>query len=131
MPPLPILHHVTYSVTDLQRSAAFYQRLFGPCDVADRHGEGWARIVLRWPDGLMIAVTRHHATTAAETFDPVRVGIDHIGFGCGSEQEVRDWAARFDELGVPHGPVEQTPQAVVVTGRDPDNIPVEFYWRRG
>jgi hypothetical protein len=24
--------------------------------------------------------------------------------------------------------VEQTPYALVVTGRDPDHLPVEFYW---
>jgi glyoxylase I family protein len=130
MPTLPSLHHLTYTVADPRRSAAFYQALFGPGDAVERQGEGWTRIRVRWPNGLMLGFTRHETTPEANTFDPRRLGMDHAGFGCATEQEVRDWAARFDELGVPHGPIEEASYAVVVTGRDPDNIPVEFYWAR-
>lgn len=127
---MPVVHHLTYTVTDPLRSARFYQTLFGPGDAADRQGQGWTRIRVRWPVGLMIGFTRHESTPASESFDPARIGMDHAGFGCADEQEVRDWAARFDELGIPHGPIEETPYAVVVTGRDPDDIPIEFYWAR-
>ena len=130
MPTLPSLHHFTYTVADPQRSAAFYQALFGPGEAVERKGEGWTRIRVRWPNGLMLGFTRQETTPAANTFDPRRLGMDHVGFGCATEQEVHDWAARFDELGVPHGPIEEETYAVVVTGRDPDNIPVEFFWAR-
>lgn len=57
-----------------------------------------------------------------------RIGLDHIGFGCATREDFEAWVARLDELGIPRGPVEQTPYALVVTGRDPDHLPVEFYW---
>ncbi len=126
---LPVLHHVTLTVVDPQASADFYQSLFGPAEVVQRQGPTWTRQRLLWSNGLMLGMTAH-ATTVTESFDPARVGLDHVGFGCASEADVRGWAARMDELGIEHGPMEDTPYAVVVTGRDPDNIPIEFYWMR-
>lgn len=123
----PTIHHVTLTVTDIARSADFYQGLFGPAEVASRQGPGWNRLRMLWPNGLMIGVTRFDGP-GSDRFDPARVGLDHIGFGCQTEREVRDWAAVMDDRGIPHGPIEEVPYAVVVTGRDPDNIPVEFYW---
>lgn len=125
----PTIHHVTLTVTDVARSADFYQGLFGSADVASRQGPGWSRLRLLWPSGLMIGLTRFD-NAGPERFDAARVGLDHIGFGCHSEQEVRDWAAVMDDKAIPHGPIEDVPHAVVVTGRDPDGIPVEFYWAR-
>jgi catechol 2,3-dioxygenase-like lactoylglutathione lyase family enzyme len=129
VPDLPHLHHLTLTVTDPQRSAQFYQRLFGPGEVVHRTGPGWTRVRVQWPGGLMMGFTRHDDQDAAE-FDHRRIGLDHAGFGCRDEDQVRAWASRLDELGVPRGPVEDAPYAVVVTGRDPDAIPVEFYWPR-
>lgn len=43
---LPVVHHVTLTVTDPDRSAAFYQRLLGPAEVAERTGNGWRRLRL-------------------------------------------------------------------------------------
>lgn len=126
---LPVLHHVTITVTDPQASAQFYQRLFGAAEVIERQGPTWTRLRLLWPGGLMLGMTKH-ATTVGEPFDPARVGLDHVGFGCASEAALRGWVARMDELGIAHGPVEDTPYALVVTGRDPDGIPIEFYWMR-
>jgi len=125
---LPFVHHVTLTVSDVRRSADFYQSLFGPADVADRQGPGWNRLRLLWPNGLMIGVTRFDAD--ADRFDPSRVGLDHVGFGVESADAVYGWVRRMDELGIEHGPVEDVPHAVVVTGRDPDGIPIEFYWPR-
>jgi hypothetical protein len=36
----------------------------------------------------------------------------------------------MDGLGIPRGPIEDVPYAVAVTGRDPDDLPIEFYWMR-
>jgi hypothetical protein len=40
------------------------------------------------------------------------------------------WAAKLDELGEVHGPVEDVQYAVAVTARTPDNIPVEFFFAK-
>jgi hypothetical protein len=76
---------------------------------------------------VIIGVTQHGGTPAGATFDHTRVGLDHIGLACESEDDVRGWAARMDELGIAHGPVEDVPYAWAVTARDPDDIAVEFF----
>lgn len=125
---LPVVHHVTLTVTDAERSAEFYQELFGPAEVVRRSGDGWVRVRLRWPNGLMLGMTTFDSTTGA--FDPARVGLDHVGFGVNDEAAVHEWVARMDRLGIPHGPVADVPYALVVTGRDPDGLPIEFYAMR-
>jgi catechol 2,3-dioxygenase-like lactoylglutathione lyase family enzyme len=121
------VHHVTLTVQDVDRSAEWYQRVLGPADAARRSGDGWERIRLAWPTGLVIGVTKHESAGPHDHFDERRMGLDHIGLTCTSEDEVRDWAARLDDLGVAHGPVEVAPYGWAVTARDPDGIAIEFF----
>ena len=121
------VHHITLTVLDVERSAEWYQRVLGPADAATRAGDGWHRIRMAWPDGLVIGVTAHVATAPGDAFDARRVGLDHIGLACSSEEEVRAWADRLDELGVDRGPVETVPYGWAVTARDPDGIAIEFF----
>ena len=125
-PPVRV-HHITLTVSDVEQSAAWYQRLLGSADAAHRTGDGWQRIRLAWPDGLVIGVTAHASTTREDSFDYSRIGLDHIGLACASEQEVRAWATRLDELGIDHGPVESAPYGWAVTARDPDGIAIAFF----
>jgi glyoxylase I family protein len=127
---MPVVHHITLSVTDIQRSADAYQRLFGPATVVRRSNPEWERLRMQWHDGLVIGVTQHLTTGSEQRFDHTRVGLDHVGLTCADEAEVRAWAHRLDESGFPHGPVEDVPYGWVVTGRDPDGIPVEFFASR-
>ena len=121
------VHHVTLTVLDAERSAEWYQRVLGPADAVTRAGDGWHRVRMAWPDGLVIGVTAHEATAGGDAFDARRVGLDHIGLACSSEAEVRAWADRLDELGVDRGPVETVPYGWAVTARDPDGIAIEFF----
>lgn len=121
------VHHLTLTVVDPEASAAWYQRLLGPAEVIRRTGDGWIRVRLQWPTGLVIGVTRHDDTGASERFDHTRIGLDHVGLGCASEADVRDWARHMDREGIEHGPVETAPYGWAVTARDPDGIPVEFF----
>lgn len=123
----PTVHHLTLSVTDPEASARWYQALLGPAAVVRREGPGWVRTRLQWPSGLVIGLTRHERTVPGDAFDHGRVGLDHLGLACASEDEVRAWAARLDALGVAHGPVEDVPYGWAVTARDPDGIPIEFF----
>jgi hypothetical protein len=45
--------------------------------------------------------------------------------------DLEEWAARLDELGIPHSGVKQPTytQNAMLTFRDPDNIQLEFFWR--
>jgi glyoxylase I family protein len=122
----PLIHHVTLTVTDVVRSAGWYQRLLGPAEIVERQGPSWERIRMQWPSGLVIGVTRHDAT-GDRTFDCTAVGLDHIGLGCSSAEEVRSWKARLEEIGADHGPLEEVAYGWAVTARDPDGIAMEFF----
>jgi len=130
LPAVDSLHHLTLSVTDLDASVRWYQALLGESIVATREAPAWSRVRLQWPSGIIIVFTRHEATAASDRFDHTRVGLDHIGLACPSEGAVRDWAARLDELGFVHGPVEEVDYGWAVTARDPDGIAVEFFCRK-
>jgi len=126
-PEVQGVHHITLTVSDIERSAAWYEALLGPAQRTSRTGDTWSRIRMAWPSGLIIGVTSHVGTETADAFGEARIGLDHIGLACSSEADVRAWAARCDALGVAHGPVEDVPYGWAVTARDPDGIPVEFF----
>lgn len=130
VPPTHGVHHITLSVTDVERSAAWYEALLGEAQRTNRAGDGWQRIRMSWPNGLIIGVTAHDATAANDEFDTTRVGLDHLGLACTSEDDVRAWAQRIDSLGFQRGPVEDVPYGWAVTTRDPDDIAVEFFCSR-
>jgi len=131
LPQVDALHHVTLSVTDVHASMRWYQLLLGDCVVAERETADWSRIRLQWPNGIIIVLTSHVATQPGERFDHTRIGLDHLGLSCPTEDSVRAWARRLDELGLVHGPVEDVDYGWAVTARDPDGIPVEFFCRKG
>lgn len=126
----PRVHHVTLTVTDPDASARWYRALLGEAEVTLREGLGFRRVRLRWPNGFVLGLTRHDGTGADDAFDALRVGLDHLGILCDSEEEVRAWARRMDDLGVAHGPVEEAAYAWAVTARDPDGIAVELFCPR-
>jgi uncharacterized protein (TIGR00725 family) len=123
----PVVHHVTLTVTDVEASSRWYQELLGPASLVPRSAPGWRRIRMQWPGGLVIGVTEHEGTPITDRFDHRRTGLDHVGLACSGEAQVRRWAERLDQMGAARGPVEDVPYGWAVTGRDPDNIPVEFF----
>jgi len=126
-PSTPVIHHLTLTVTDVDRSAQWYQALLGAAVAVRRVGPGWTRVRMQWPSGLVIGVTAHEETPAAERFDHRHVGLDHVGLACSGEPEVRQWAEQLDRVGAPRGPIEDVAYGWAVTGRDPDNNPIEFF----
>ncbi len=123
----PTIHHLSLSVTDPERSAAWYQALLGAATMITRAGPDWHRVRMQWPNGLVIGLTCHDSTAPGSAFDHTRVGLDHLGLGCPDEASVRAWADRLDVLGFARGPVEDVPYGWAVTARDPDGIAVEFF----
>jgi hypothetical protein len=80
-----------------------------------------------WPNGLIIGVVQFEDAPRAQKFSHLNVGLDHIGLACESEDEIHGWIKKLDELGFEHGPFENAVYGWVVTARDPDNIPIEFF----
>ncbi len=121
------IHHITLTVNDAEVSAAWYLALLGEATVIHRAGPDWKRIRLNFPTGLVIGFTQHDAAPKNQTFSHLNVGLDHIGLACETKDEVFEWAAKIDELEFERGPIEDVPYGWVVTARDPDNIPIEFF----
>jgi catechol 2,3-dioxygenase-like lactoylglutathione lyase family enzyme len=126
--PIPEgFHHVTLTVTDRARSSTWYQQVLGIDKVADREGDGWTRVLLRAPNGLMIGLTEHEATAAGTRFDPTAVGLDHVSIGCEGRNGVEAWASHLDQLGGAHSGVVDAPAGSLLVVKDPDGIPLEFF----
>lgn len=121
------IHHLTLTVNDAERSATWYQALFGEATEVRREGTGWKRIRMAWPNDLIIGVVQFDEAPQQQKFSHLNVGLDHIGLACDSEAEIHEWIKRLDELGFEHGPFEDAVYGWVVTARDPDNIPIEFF----
>jgi len=119
-------HHVTLSVTDLPRSVDWYERVLGMSKVADREGATWTRALMRSDGGLVISLTVHEGTPG-DRFDERRVGLDHLSIACADRVEVEAWERHLDELGVQHGDLVDAGYGHVLTSRDPDGIPIEFF----
>jgi glyoxylase I family protein len=127
MRPRSAFHHVTLSVTDLPRSVDWYERVLGMSKLSDRAGPTWIRAVMRSEGGLMIGLTVHEGSAHDDRFDEQRVGLDHVSIACTDRVEVEAWERHLDELGVEHGELVDAGYGHVLTSRDPDGIPVEFF----
>ena len=123
----PLIHHLTLCVTDVDRSARWYQQLLGEATVVDREGPDFRRKRMNWPGGLVIGVTEFPHSPEVNRFTHLNAGLDHVGLACASHDEVHAWADKIDRLGFTRGPVEEAPYGLAVTARDPDNIPIEFF----
>jgi catechol 2,3-dioxygenase-like lactoylglutathione lyase family enzyme len=56
----------------------------------------------------------------------LRVGLDHVAFGCADRAELERWARRLDELGVERSEIKDRSYGSGVSFRDPDGIALEF-----
>ena len=128
------IHHVSATVTDVEASVAWYQRLFGMDRIpfTFRHygqeNTGYGVMLLDPRSGIGIGLDFHQANRG-EAFDECRTGLDHLSFGVPARDELAAWVARLDELGIQHTGIRDEQQPLVystVVFRDPDNIQLEF-----
>ena len=118
-----ILGHLTLSVTDVQRSRAFYRELLD----AEELFSGEDRI---GPFSVMATPTlrlglRAHAGGGGH-FDPRRTGLDHLGFHIAAD-DLDPWRRRLVEVGASPPEVVVDEWGTHLTAHDPDGIPIEFF----
>ena len=122
----PGIGHVALTVSDLQRSVAWYQRLFATEPVLDEDTGPYHHVV--WMlGGTLLGLHQHAEPANAEPADELRPGLDHVAFNCPDRAALENWAEHLDELGIPHGPIVDAPYGSGLSFRDPDNIPLEFF----
>ena len=122
------LHHVTFTVTDLQRSIDFYTNHVG----FDLLLEFEPSRALISNGSIVIALGLPYDPARAlggDEFNENRVGLDHISFNVPDLQALEDAAAYFDEQGVVRGEIRDLGEGFgfyVMAFRDPDNIQLEL-----
>lgn len=124
--PMPAITHVAVTVSDLVRSEAWYTMVLGVEPVLDEDTGPFRHIVYSVGDTLL-GLHGFPDLASAEPFDERRPGLDHIAFRCASRDELEQWSARLDELGVAHGEIKDAGYGSGLSFRDPDNIALELF----
>jgi glyoxylase I family protein len=129
MPPsLTGYHHVSLTVRDAERSAAWYIRVLGFEHVGLIRGATFHRVVLRHSDGLLMTLLTHD-DGPGDAFDERRTGLDHFAFAVADSDAVDGWAAHLASCGVEFsGPqAGGLPGSRLIVFRDPDGVQLECY----
>ncbi|CAN5682481.1 VOC family protein [soil metagenome] len=119
------VHHVRLTVTDIDRSRAFYEEVLGFAFVMDLDP---GVFLSNGAIGLGIGPAPSQAM-AGDRFDENRVGLDHLSFGVGSRQDLETAMQVLDDQNVPHGEIKDLGEAFglyILAFRDPDNIQLEL-----
>jgi len=125
------LHHLGLTVTDVDASASWYERVLG-----FRRSDGYTsadgrrRKVFLMHDHLGVRIGLcQHSNRSGDRFDETRPGLDHLSFLVESGEELAAWLARLTAAGVATSAIAQAntiPGASVLVFRDPDNIQLEL-----
>lgn len=123
---IPAITHVAVTVTDLERSEAWYTKVLGVAPVLDEDTGPFRHIVYEL-HGTLLGLHGFPKLNATAPFDERRPGLDHIAFGCANRDELVEWAERLDGMGIEHGGIKDAPYGSGLSFRDPDNIALELF----
>jgi glyoxylase I family protein len=122
------VHHVTLTVSDLDRSTDFYTRHFGFQPLVDL---GTRRLFTN--GHFILAVTlpsdANAPIPAYDHFSENRIGLDHVSLSVGSRAEMEAAAAYFDAQDITRGEIKDLGSGFgiyVMAVRDPDDIQLEL-----
>ncbi|MEU3461289.1 VOC family protein [Streptomyces sp. NPDC006733] len=125
--------HVRLTVTDIERSRAFYDAVFGlpvafevPADADEATREQLAflfgGVIYQLGDSLLGL-----RPVAKDRFDEDRVGLDHLSLAVAGRDELESAVAVLDGQGVAHEGIKDIGAGYILEFRDPDNIALELF----
>jgi glyoxylase I family protein len=131
------LHHLAITVTDLDASIDWYERVFGVRHQLDApHDGGVGKVLADDAWELMIVLHRHDANDGHH-FTETATGLDHAGFAVPTRDDLVAWqehleahgVRRSDATGEPltQSPIADEPYGSVLVFRDLDNIQLEIF----
>ena len=123
----PAITHVALTVTDLQASSAWYERLLGVAPVLSEDTGPFWHTVYPLSGGTLLGLHHHPGTLGADRFDALRPGLDHVAFASANRAELETWQARLDELGIRHGGIVDAHYGSGLSFTDPDGNALEFF----
>ncbi|WP_298251265.1 VOC family protein [uncultured Arthrobacter sp.] len=126
MPTVTGINHLALTVNDLALSTAFYERVLGFPPSGELSGDMLERRLFTLPDGTNLGLTQH-ARPTGETFTPFTPGMDHLGLGVDTRQELQAWADHLSALGVDHSGLVDASYGTAVSFRDPDGTALEIF----
>jgi catechol-2,3-dioxygenase len=121
------ISHVDLTVSDCERSAAWWQDVVGLTLVNRVSGETFEARSLVHASGFAVTVMTHESTVELGRFDERRTGLDHLAFRVANGDELQRWAAHLDAKGVPNTGIVDIGYGPTLVFRDPDNTQLELF----
>jgi len=133
------VHHLRLTVTDVERSRAFYTELLGfqiamdaPPPPDDPHHDLTMDLlqggIVMVNGDLLLGLRPVDAERAGDRFDPFRCGLDHLSFGVAAKADLEAAVQAFEERCVEHGGINTPPPfgISVLPFKDPDGVALEL-----
>jgi glyoxylase I family protein len=125
--------HLRLTVTDIEKSRAFYDDLFAlpvalelPPDADDATREQlgflFGGVIYKLGDSLLGL-----RPVAGDVFDEDRTGLDHVSFAVPNTEALEQAMGELDDRGIAHGGVKDIGAGFILEFRDPDNIALELF----
>ena len=125
-PMLGPITHVALTVRDIDASIPWYTALIGSAPVLDEDtGPFHHKVYLLGT--TLFGIHGFPALVSDAPFEERTPGLDHVAFGCANRDELVEWAAHLDQLGIAHGGVVDAHYGSGLSFRDPDNIALELF----
>jgi glyoxylase I family protein len=128
MESLDGLHHIALTVSDLERSAAWYREVLGMVEQFREDSPTRKAVVFRFAVGSTSVGLVEHVGSRAQVFDPTVTGLDHFAFSVRSPDEMRHWARHLDACGVEHSGPIAVPPGEILNFKDPQGIAIALFW---
>ncbi|GAA5229989.1 VOC family protein [Arthrobacter cryoconiti] len=127
------INHIRLTVTDIDRSRAFYEALFAwPVAIempADTPAAEQGRFDFLY--GGVIYNIGHSLLglrpVAKDAFSEDRTGLDHLSLTVDSLDELTAAVVLLEKAGVAHSGIKDIGEANILEFRDPDNIALELF----
>lgn len=119
------LSHIALRVTNLARARQFYVNTLGFQPVLEAEG-----LILVNASGALIGLRgATDQTSAADRFDPFRVGLDHLALAVSDAGALEGLREQLDRAGIPNNGIEsdELTGGTYISFYDPDGIAWELY----
>ena len=125
-PPINGLGHIDLTVTDVERSARWWEDVMGFSLVAQHEREGFKVWNVFHPSFLSIGLVAFEEP-ASQRFDERAIGLDHLALRVPDRAALEAWASHLDSVGVAHSGIQEENGGPLIVLRDPDNIQLELW----